>query len=126
MAPAVMPRIVPVLHNSRKFCRWALASSFGLPQNGLAYTMFMRLDFSSKFTSPTLTLGPIVLTPFFGTRQKDDEGKEYQIKNGDGARRKGIGHGVVPIRRLGVYGQVLIRDGLSLESGVFCLLKLVS
>ena len=36
-----------------------LASSFGLPQNGLAYTMFMRLDFSSKFTSPTSTLGPV-------------------------------------------------------------------
>ena len=64
--------------------------------------------------------------PFFGMRQKDDEGKEYQIKNIDGAWRKRIGHGVVPIRRLGVYGQVLIRDGLSLESGVFCLLKLVS
>jgi hypothetical protein len=30
---------------------------------------------------------------------------------------------LVPIRRLSVYGQVLIRDGLSLEGGVFCLLK---
>ena len=36
-----------------------MASSFGLPQNGLAYTMLMRLDFSSKFTSPTSTLGPV-------------------------------------------------------------------
>ena len=34
-------------------------SSFGLPHNGLACTMFMRLDFSSKFTSPTSTLGPV-------------------------------------------------------------------
>ena len=59
MASAVMPYMVTVLHNSRKFWRWALASSFGLPQNGLACTMLMRLDFSSKFTSPTSTLGPV-------------------------------------------------------------------
>ena len=61
MASAVMPRMVTVLHNSRKFWRWALASSFGLPQNGLACTMLMRLDFSSKFTSPTSTLGPVAI-----------------------------------------------------------------
>src|SRR6185437_13183268 len=48
-----------VLQSSKKFWRWALVSSFGLPQNGLACTMFMRLDFSSKFTSPTSTLGPV-------------------------------------------------------------------
>ena len=65
-----------------------------------------------------------MLTPFFGTRQKDDEGKEYQIKNGDGARRKGIGHGVVPIRHLGVYGQALIRDGLDLKGGIFLFIKI--
>ena len=59
MASAVMPRMVMVLHNSRKFWRLALASSFGLPQNGLACTIFMRLDFSSKFTSPISTLGPV-------------------------------------------------------------------
>ena len=53
---------------------------------------------------------------FFGTRQKDDEGKEYQLKTV-------MVHGVVPIRRLGVYGQALIRDGLGLEGGIFCLLK---
>ena len=64
-----------------------------------------------------------MLTLFFGTRQKDDEWKECEVENGNGARRKGIGHGVVPIRRLGVYGQVLIRDSLGLEGGVFCLLK---
>ena len=73
-----------------------------------------------------LNLALVLLTSFFGTYQKDDKWKECQVENGDGARRKGIGHGVVPIRRLGVYGQVLIQDGLSLESGVFCLLKLVS
>ena len=36
-----------------------MAYSFDLPQNGLACTMFMRLDFSSKFTSSTSTLGPV-------------------------------------------------------------------
>ena len=60
-----------------------------------------------------------VLTPFFGTRQKDDEWKECEVENGNGARRKGIGHGLVPIRCLSVYGQVLIRDGLGLEGSVF-------
>ena len=60
---------------------------------------------------------------FFGTRQKDDEGKKYQVENGDGVRRKGIGHNLVPIRCLRVYGQVLVRDGVGLEGGVFCLLK---
>ena len=34
-----------------------MVSSFGLLQNGLACTIFMRLDFNSKFTSPTSTLG---------------------------------------------------------------------
>ena len=59
MASAVTPHMVTVLHNSRKYWRWALASSIGLPQNGQAYTMLMRLDFKSKFTSPTSTLGPV-------------------------------------------------------------------
>jgi len=69
MASAVTPRIVTVLHNSRKFWRWALASSFGLPQNGLACTMLMRLDFSSKFTSPTSTLGPVATLAAEGTEK---------------------------------------------------------
>ena len=60
-----------------------------------------------------------MLTPFFGTCQKNEEGKECQIQDGDGAWRKGIGRGLVPIRRLSVYGQVLIWDGLGLEGGVF-------
>jgi len=47
-----------------------------------------------------------VLTPFFGTRQRDDEGKECQVENGDGVQRKGIGHDLIPIRRLSVYGQI--------------------
>ena len=64
-----------------------------------------------------------LLTPFFVTRQRNEEGRGCQVENGDGAWRKGIGHGLVPIRRLSVYGQVLIRDGLGLEGGVFCLLK---
>ena len=64
-----------------------------------------------------------MLTPFFGTRQRNEEGRGCQVENGDGARRKGIGRGLVPIRRLSVYKQVLVRDGLDLEGGVFCLLK---
>ena len=69
MASAVTPRIVTVLHNSRKFWRWALASSFGLPQNGLACTMLMRLDFSSKFTSPTSMLGLVATLVAEGTEK---------------------------------------------------------
>ena len=69
MASAVTARMVTVLQSSRKFWRWALASSFGLPQNGLACTMFMRLDFSSKFTSPTSTLGPSATLAAEGTEK---------------------------------------------------------
>ena len=54
-----------------------------------------------------------------GTYQRIGEEEECQIEDDDGARRKGIGHGLVPIRRLSVYGRVLIRDGLGLEGGVF-------
>ena len=61
--------MVTVLHNSRKFWRWALASSFGLPQNGLACTMLMRLDFSYKFTSPTSMLGPVATLAAEGTEK---------------------------------------------------------
>ena len=64
-----------------------------------------------------------LLILFFGTRQKDDEGKKCQVENGDGARRKGIGHDSVPIRGLIIYKQVLVRDDLGLEGGVFYLLK---
>ena len=46
-----------------------IASSFGLPQNGLACTMLMRLDFSSKFTSPTSTLGPVATLAAEGTEK---------------------------------------------------------
>ena len=60
-----------------------------------------------------------MLTPFFGTCQKNEEEKECQIEDGDDARRKEIGHGLVPIRRPSVCGQVLIRDGIGLEGGVF-------
>ena len=64
-------------------------------------------------------IGGHVLTPFFGTRQRNEEGRGCQVENGDGVQRKGIGHGLVPIRRLSVYGQVLIRGGLGLEGGIF-------
>ena len=67
MASTVTPRMVTVLQSSRKFWRWPLASSFGLPQNGLACTMFMRLDFRSKFMSPTSTLGPVATLAAEGT-----------------------------------------------------------
>ena len=33
-----------------------------------------------------------MLTPFFGTCQKNEEEKECQIEGGDDARRKEIGH----------------------------------
>ena len=69
MASVVMPRMVTVLQSSRKFWRWALASSFGLPQNGLACTMLMRLDFSSKFMPPTSTLGPVATLAAEGTEK---------------------------------------------------------
>src|SRR6185503_10283071 len=69
MMSAITPRMVTVLQSSRKFWRWALASSFGLPQNGLACTIFMRLDFSSKFTSPTSTLGPVATMAAEGTEK---------------------------------------------------------
>ena len=69
MVSAVTPRMFMVLHNSRKFWRWALASSFGLPHNGLACTIFMRLDFSSKFTSPTLMLGLVATLAVEGTEK---------------------------------------------------------
>ena len=60
-----------------------------------------------------------MLTPFSGTCQKNEEEKECQIEDGDGAWRKRIGHGLVPIRYLSVYGQILVRDGLGIEGGVF-------
>ena len=44
-----------------------MESSFGLPQNGLAYTMLMRLNLNSKFTSPKLTLGPVATLAVEGT-----------------------------------------------------------
>ena len=69
MASAVMPRMVTVLQSSRKFWRWAFVSSFGLPQNGLACTILMRLDFSSKFMSPTSTLGPVATLAAEGTEK---------------------------------------------------------
>ena len=69
MASVITPHMVKVLQSSRKFWRWALASSFSLPQNGQACTMFMRLDFSSKFTSPTSTLGPVAILAAEGTEK---------------------------------------------------------
>ena len=62
-----------------------------------------------------------LLTPFFGTCQENKGRKECQVENGDGARRKGIGHDLVPIRGLSIYKQVLVRDDLGLEGGVFLL-----
>ena len=64
---AATPRMTMVSQSSRKFCKCAFASSFGLPQNGLACTMLMRLDLSSKFTSPTLMLGPVAPLSVEGT-----------------------------------------------------------
>ena len=46
-----------------------MVSLFGLPQNGLACTILMRLDFSSKFTFPTSTLGPVAILAAEGTEK---------------------------------------------------------
>ena len=64
---AATPRMTTVSQSSRKFCKCAFASSFGLPQNGLAYTMLMRHDLSSKFMSPTLMLGLVATLSVEGT-----------------------------------------------------------
>ena len=65
-----------------------------------------------------------MLTLFFGTCQEIGERKEYQVENDAGAQKEGIGHGLVPIRRLSIFfGKVLIRDDLGLEGGVFYLFK---
>jgi len=48
-----------VSHYSRKFCRWALASSLGRPQNFLAYTIEVRPVRISKLPFPILTAGPV-------------------------------------------------------------------
>jgi hypothetical protein len=36
-----------------------LASSLGLPENGLACTMLINAELSSKFLSPTVVVGPV-------------------------------------------------------------------
>ena len=55
-------------HNGiAKLQKVVLASFFGLPQNGLDGTMLMRLNLSSKFTSPTLMLGPVATLVVEGT-----------------------------------------------------------
>jgi len=48
-------------------------------------------------------IGGHVLTLFFGTCQQIGERKEYQVENDGGAQKEGIGHGLVPIRRLSVF-----------------------
>ena len=64
MASAVTPRMVTVLQSPV----WLIRVYFP-PQNGLASTMFMRLDFSSKFMSPTSTLGPVATLAVEGTKK---------------------------------------------------------
>jgi hypothetical protein len=36
-----------------------MASSLGLPENGLACTMLINAGLSSKFSSPTVVVGPV-------------------------------------------------------------------
>ena len=67
MALAVTTCITTASQSSKKFCKCALASSFGLPQNGLAYTILMRLDLSSKLMSPILMLAPVATLAVEGT-----------------------------------------------------------
>jgi hypothetical protein len=56
-ASGAMSLMTIVSHSSRKVCRCALASSFGSPQNGLAYTMVISPVLISKFLSPMLIAG---------------------------------------------------------------------
>jgi hypothetical protein len=56
-----------VSHSSRKCCRWALASSLGRLQNGLAYTIMIRPVFSWKFALPMLIAGPTGMLATMGT-----------------------------------------------------------
>ena len=44
---------------------------------------------------------------------------EHQVGNNDDIQKEDIGRGLMPIRCLGVFRQVLIRDGIGLEGGVF-------
>jgi hypothetical protein len=67
----VTPLMMMVSHSSRKLCRWALASSFVLPHNELACTMLMRLDLSSKFTSPIKMLGPVATLAVQGIEKSE-------------------------------------------------------
>ena len=48
-----------VLLISRKFWRWALASSCAFPLNGVACTMLMRLGLSSNSRLLVLSVGPV-------------------------------------------------------------------
>jgi hypothetical protein len=48
-----------VSQSTRNCCKSALASMLGSPQNGLAYTILISPNFSSKFASLTLMVGPI-------------------------------------------------------------------
>jgi len=57
--------IVNVLQISRKYWRWALASSCAFPQNWLACTMFMSLGLSSKLWSIS-TIGPVRMLSVVG------------------------------------------------------------
>jgi hypothetical protein len=50
--------MVKVLHSSKKYCRWVLASSLALPQNGIDCTIVIRPVLISKLLFPTSTLGP--------------------------------------------------------------------
>jgi hypothetical protein len=62
-----------VSHSSRKVCRCALASSFGSPQNGLAYTMVINTVLISKFLSPMLTAGPVGTLATAGTENSQSD-----------------------------------------------------
>ena len=63
-----------------------------------------------------------MLTPFFGTRQRNDEAKEWKIEDGDGVQGNGIGHDLVLIRRFSVYEQIWY-ETVSVRKVVFCLLE---
>ena len=74
-------RMTTVSQSSRKFCKCAFASSFGLPQNGLACTMLMWLDLSSKFMSPTLMLGLVATLSVEGDGEIAESLFSHSLKN---------------------------------------------
>ena len=64
----------------------------------------------------------IVLTPFFGMRQKGIRKEISVCENGAGLQEERIGHDLVPIRCLSIDGRISI-ETILVWKVVFCLLE---